>query len=102
METQETGGRMLPEARRMLALRYAEGYNKNAAGWAAHIGVTASQLSNFENGSRRVPRDVAMRIKARVPGFISDWLWTGDEAGLSVELRNRLNDKLGELEREAG
>ncbi len=90
MTEKETGGRELPEAKRLRALRRAEGYT-NAAAWAAKLGWTATQLSNFENGSRRVPRDAALTIKRVVQGFNVDWLWTGDESGLSVALRDRIH-----------
>lgn len=79
-----------PEARRMRWLRAAEGYPDAQAVFARKIGMSATQLSNFERGDRRVPRDAALRILQRVPGFDLIWLWTGDKRGLSHDLRRRI------------
>lgn len=97
----ETGGPELPEARRLRLLRVAEGF-ENAAAWAAYLGWPPTALSNFENGSRRVPRDKALQIRERVAGFSVDWLWTGDESGMSVDLRRRLREAEAKEARESG
>ena len=75
----------------MRALRRAEGFADNQSRWAHFLGWTDTALSNYETGFRRVPRDAALRLRERVPGFDPVWLWTGDERGLtSVALRDRL------------
>lgn len=80
------------EALRLRLLRRAEGFDKNAQGFAARVGWTPTQLSNFETGGRRVPRDAALQLLKRVPGFDLAWLWTGEERGLSFDLRRRIEE----------
>ena len=74
----------------MRALRRAEGFGDSAARWAKYLGWTDTALSNYETGFRRVPRDAALQLHRKVPGFDPLWLWTGDEARLSFDLRQRL------------
>lgn len=76
----------------MRALRRAEGYADSASRWAHFLGLNFSALSNYETGFRRVPRDVALQIRRKVPGFDPLWLWEGEERGLSVALRDRLRE----------
>jgi hypothetical protein len=90
-----------PEARRMRALRRAEGYGDNASRWAHYLGWTDTALSNYETGFRRVPRDAALKLYQKVPGFDPLWLWTGEEKGLTLELRERLRKALLDEEEEA-
>jgi len=74
----------------MRALRRAEGYEDSASRWARYLGFTDTALGNYETGFRRVPRDAALQLHKRIPGFDPLWLWTGEEKGLTVELRDRL------------
>ena len=74
----------------MRALRRAEGFADSSSRWAHYLGWTDTALSNYETGFRRVPRDAALRLREKVPGFDPVWLWTGDERGLPVVLRDRL------------
>lgn len=76
----------------MRALRRAEGYADSASRWAHYLNWTDTALSNYETGFRRVPRDAALRLRERVPGFDPLWLWTGEEGGLPVALRKRLRE----------
>jgi hypothetical protein len=76
----------------MRAIRRAEGYADNASRWAHYLGWTDTALSNYEVGFRRVPRDAALRLRERVPGLDPIWLWTGEEMGLPVGLRDRLRE----------
>lgn len=92
MGGKDTDPRNHPEARRMRALRRAEGYGDNASRWAKYLGWTDTALSNYEVGFRRVPRDAALQIYKKVPGFDPLWLWTGDESRLGFDLRKRLRE----------
>lgn len=90
MSEKDTSPRNHPEARRIRALRRAEGYGDNASRWAHFLGWTDTALSNYETGFRRVPRDAALKLYQKIPGFDPLWLWTGEERGLSLALRERL------------
>jgi DNA-binding transcriptional regulator YiaG len=79
-----------PEARRMRALRRAEGYGDSATRFAHYLGWTVVTLSSYETGFRRVPRDAALQLYKKIPGFDPLWLWTGEEKGLTINLRDRL------------
>ena len=76
----------------MRALRRAEGFGDNASRWAKYLSLTDTALSNYETGFRRVPRDVALKLHQKVPGFDPLWLWTGDEERLGFDLRRRLRE----------
>jgi len=76
----------------MRAIRRAEGYGDNASRWAKHLGWTDTALSNYETGFRRVPRDAALQLYKKIPGFDPLWLWTGEERGLTLDLRQRLRE----------
>jgi transcriptional regulator with XRE-family HTH domain len=82
----------LDEARRMRQLRRAEGFGESAAAFAKRVGWTPTQLSNYENASRRVPRDAALQLLKVIPGFDPLWLWTGEKRALSFDLRRRLEE----------
>lgn len=90
MHTKESGGRQSPTAKRLRLLRVAEG-GDNSSRWAARMGLTLPQLSNFENG---VPlsKVAAIAMATKVPGLTTDWLFMGREEGLSVDLRRRLQE----------
>jgi hypothetical protein len=79
-----------PEAVRMRLLRHAEGYGEDRARWAAYLGLTYQAVSNYEIGQRRVPRDVALTLYQKIPGFNPIWLWTGEEQHLAFDLRQRI------------
>lgn len=100
MSRKDTDPRNHPEARRIRALRRADGYGDSASRWAHHLGWTDTALSNYETGFRRVPRDAALKLHQKVAGFDPLWLWTGDERGLSVKLRDELRKAEAELEAE--
>lgn len=80
------------EAHRMRLLRRAEGFSESAQAFARRVGWTPTQLSNYEGGLRRVPRDAALQLLKVTPGFDPVWLWTGEERGLSFDLRRRIEE----------
>lgn len=92
MGGKDTDPKNHPEARRIRALRRAEGYGDSASRWAHYLGWTDTALSNYETGFRRVPRDAALKLYQKIPGFDPLWLWTGEERGLSLALRDRLRE----------
>lgn len=94
MADKDTDPKNHPEARRMRALRRAEGYGDSASRWAHYLGWTDTALSNYEVGFRRVPRDAALKLFRKIPGFDPLWLWTGDEERLGFQLRQRVREAL--------
>lgn len=91
MSEEESSGRDSPEAKRLRALRRAEGYGDNASRWAHYLGWTETALSNYETGFRRVPRDAALQLYRKVAGFDPLWLWTGEKRGLGFDLKRRID-----------
>lgn len=83
-------GRNNPIAKRLRILRRAEGVSKSSV-WAARMGMSLQQLSNYENG-RLLSRNSAITLAKRVPGLTLDWIYLGREEGLSVDLRRRLHE----------
>jgi hypothetical protein len=43
---------------------------------------------------RRVTRDKVLQLRAKIPGFDPNWLWEGDESGLSFDLRSRIAEQI--------
>lgn len=82
----------MAEGQRMKWLRHAEGFKDGAALFAKRVGWSPTQLSNYESGERRVPRDAALQLLRAIPGFDPVWLWTGEERGLSFDLRRRIEE----------
>lgn len=76
----------------MRLLRKVEGYGDSASRWAHHLNLTDTQVSNYETGFRRVPRDVALKLYEKVPGFDPVWLWTGEQERLGFDLRRRVRE----------
>lgn len=85
----EGSGKDDPEAGRFRLLRRAEGYESGTA-WADYLGWGQSAVSMYETGQRRVPRDAALELLEKVPGFDPVWLWTGDKRNLAFDLRKRI------------
>lgn len=100
MAEEESIGKDSPEAKRIRALRRAEGFGDNASRWAHHLGWTDTALSNYETGFRRVPRDAALKLYRKVAGFDPLWLWTGEKRGLSFDLLRRIEAAEAEEELE--
>jgi transcriptional regulator with XRE-family HTH domain len=98
MHTKDPEGRNSPTAKRLRALRKAEG-GDNSTAWAKRMGMSLPQLSNFEGG---VPlaRNPAINMAKRIPGLTTDWLFLGREEGLPVDLRRRLRDAAKKVDEE--
>lgn len=77
------------QGRRLRLLRLAERIATGSA-FAKYVGWQQSGYSMFETGQRQVPRDKAIQLKAKIPGFDPIWLWEGDKRGLSFDLRQRI------------
>lgn len=78
--------------RRIRTLRKALGYD-NAAMFAAYIGWSPQQLSNYENGSKRPELTMAIKLCSRT-GATLDYIYRGEFAGLPLSLANSIQDYL--------
>ena len=96
-ERRETGGRESPGARRLRLIRMAEGGDKPAV-WAQRVGMTVTQLSNYENGIP-ISKNAAIRMANRIEGLTTDYILRGVEAGLSVDFQRRLREAESGLKR---
>lgn len=90
MADEESTGRDSPEARRIRILRRAAGFGDSATRFARYLGWEPTALGNYENGFRRVPRDAALLLYRKIPGFDPIWLWTGEKRGLGFDLSQRI------------
>jgi len=77
-----------PIPKRLRQLRKVEGFETGAA-FAQALGVTPNAYGMVEAGSSR-STDMTRRIVELVPGISMDWLHTGNERFLTVEMRQRL------------
>lgn len=84
----ETGGRFAPTAIRLRAVRRASVYPERKD-FADFLGITATRLSNIENGTP-LSRDVQDRVIAKMPWVSRSWLVDGDEGSLSGTALQRL------------
>jgi transcriptional regulator with XRE-family HTH domain len=78
------------QRKRLKQLWKTDGYTTSAR-FAEALGISAARLSNAENG-HPLSIEVARLIKNLIPGVTLDWLYDGDEAGLTVALRKRLRE----------
>jgi transcriptional regulator with XRE-family HTH domain len=92
MNQRDMSAEVSEEARRMRLLRRAEGFANSVQAFAKRVGWAPNQLTNYESGFRRVPRDAALQLLKVTPGFDPVWLWTGEERGLSFDLRRRIEE----------
>lgn len=89
------------QGRRLRWLRQAEGIG-TARAFATKYDWPQSGMSQFETGKRPVPRDKAMQLRQKIPGFDPLYLWEGDKRGLSFDLRRRIEaEEAKELAAEA-
>lgn len=75
---------------RLQILRKALGF-PTAAAFARHVGLTPQALSNYERGVGRPDLDAALKIVQRTRVSL-DWIYRGEDSGLSVELARLLID----------
>jgi hypothetical protein len=75
-------------AQRLRLVREIAGY-ETAAAFARKLDIKLSRYWNFENGLP-LSIEVAQIIVRAVPGLSLDWLYNGEERGLSGDLRKRL------------
>jgi len=76
----------LPIPKRLRAVRAIEGY-ETAKEFAEALGITPNRYGNIEAGSANLSYEVAMLIVDHVPGCSLDWLWRGEERGLTTAFR---------------
>jgi hypothetical protein len=88
MGSQETGGRFTATAIRMRAARRASAFPDRKR-FAEFLGITASRLSNIENGYP-LSRDIQDRVINMLPWISRSWLVDGDEASLTGTALQRL------------
>lgn len=77
---------------RIRVLREALGF-KNAALFAAHVGWSPQQLSNYENGHKRPELSMAIKLCVRT-GADLDYIYRGESSGLPMHVANAIQDYL--------
>jgi plasmid maintenance system antidote protein VapI len=87
----ESVGKWNPVAIRLRVLRRAL-FDDSATQFAKRLGITATRLRNLEKGYP-LSIDVAIKIRAAVPGMTPDWLYHGEERSLPMEMVMRLRDE---------
>ena len=70
--------------RRMIA-------GENQTAFAAKMEIELKRWNNFERGSP-LSKEVAFLLVQKVPGLTLDWLYFGKVEGLTVALRDRLEE----------
>lgn len=84
------GGRSKGDvAMRLVALREALGHNQ--ASFARFIGISASQMNNYEAGIRLISLPVARKVRLKT-GVTLDWIYDGERHGLAPKLLADLPD----------
>lgn len=82
-------------ARRLVALREALGYSQS--GFAKLVGISPSQMNNYEKPIRAPSRPVAQQMRLKT-GVTLDWIYEGDRAGLPLSLLEKLPDLSGQVQ----
>lgn len=80
------------QGQRLRLLRQALRINTGTA-FAQQFGWPQSGYSMFETGARAVPRDKALDLARKIPGFDPMWLWHGEKRGLSFDLLTRIEEQ---------
>lgn len=75
---------------RIRVLREALGYS-NASQFAAFVGWSSQQLSNYENGQKRPEVNMAILLCSRT-GATLDYIYRGEFAGLPMQLAVKIQD----------
>lgn len=89
-----------PLLRRLWAIQRLLGHETQAA-FARELGITPARLGNIYNGAE-LSKEVAFRLRVRVPGLTLDWIWFGYRAGVPVELARRLRQFRDEAQSSTG
>lgn len=61
----------------------------NATKFAQRVGLNVKQWNNFERGYP-LSRNAAFQLRSVIKTITIDWIWFGDERGMSVDLLNQL------------
>lgn len=88
MISRETGGRFAPTAIRMRVARRSSPYPQRKD-FAKYIGISASRLSNIENGLP-LGSEVMDLVLKKMPWLSADWLRYNRQDGLSGAVLQRL------------
>ena len=83
-----------PLPQRLWAIQRLLGH-ETQAGFARELGITPARLGNIYNGAE-LSKEVAFRLRERVPGLTLDWMWFGYWAGIPIELGRKLRQSLDE------
>jgi transcriptional regulator with XRE-family HTH domain len=87
------GGEKLSDiGERIRILREALRYD-NASLFAAYVGWSPQQLSNYEKGVKRPEVSMAIRL-CKKTGVTLDWIYRGETAGLPLHVANVIQDFL--------
>lgn len=78
--------------RRIFVLRKALGFD-NAAEFAAYVGWSPQQLSNYERGKKRPEVTMATKLCVRTRATL-DYIYRDDPAGLPLHVANAIQDYL--------
>jgi transcriptional regulator with XRE-family HTH domain len=73
--------------RRLAAFHAAEGITQ--AEVCRAIGIKENRYSQYLSGSRKLPVEVAVKLKATY-GLTTDWLYANDVSTLPAKLHNKL------------
>lgn len=85
--------------RRIKVLREALGF-ESAALFAAHVGWSPQQLSNYENGQKRPEVTMAIKLCTRT-NVTLDYIYRGEHAGLPLHVANAIQDYLARQQNSA-
>ena len=81
-----------PLPQRLWVIQRLLGHETQVA-FARELGITPARLGNIYNGAE-LSKEVAFRLRERVPGLTLDWIWFGYWAGTPVELARNLRQLL--------
>ena len=79
---------MSGQSERARHLRLSLGFKKPGQ-FAKCLGVSPARWNNVEYGCP-LSRDLALIIGQKIPGFTAEWIWTGNDRLLTVELARLL------------
>jgi hypothetical protein len=59
--------------------------------FAQRVGIEVKRWNNFERGLP-LSKDAAITLVRKIPGLTLDWLFLGNEAGLTIKLQRELTE----------